>query len=105
MNLAVNARDAMGGGGTLTIATSARSLGGEPDPVQWVFLRCVDTGAGMDAVTLSHIFEPFFTTKEEGKGTGLGLSTVYGIVAQSGGEVTVESSPGKGRHSQSSCPA
>jgi two-component system cell cycle sensor histidine kinase/response regulator CckA len=96
MNLAVNARDAMGDGGTLTIATSARPLGGESDPGQWVVLTVRDTGAGMDAVTLSHIFEPFFTTKEEGKGTGLGLSTVYGIVAQSGGEVTVESSPGKG---------
>ncbi len=89
MNLAVNARDAMGDGGTLTIGTSTRAPG-------WAVLTVRDTGAGMDPVTLSHIFEPFFTTKEKGKGTGLGLSTVYGIVTQSGGQVSVESSPGRG---------
>jgi PAS domain S-box-containing protein len=89
MNLAVNAHDAMADGGTLTIATSTRAPG-------WIALSVRDTGAGMDGVTLSHIFEPFYTTKEKGKGTGLGLSTVYGIVTQSGGEVSVESAPGKG---------
>jgi PAS domain S-box-containing protein len=90
MNLAVNARDAMAGGGTLTIATS-----GAPGDA-WAELTVRDTGTGMDSTTLSHIFEPFFTTKEDGKGTGLGLSTVYGIVTQSGGTVSVESAPGTG---------
>ena len=103
MNLAVNARDAMPDGGTLTIATSTTTMDGTSPPAQpggpaghWVVLTVSDTGAGMDAETLSHIFEPFFTTKEKGKGTGLGLSTVYGIVSQSGGQVSVESSPRKG---------
>jgi signal transduction histidine kinase len=88
LNLAVNARDAMSGSGTLTIATYDE--GGE------VVLQVSDTGAGMDEETRSRVFDPFFTTKEVGRGTGLGLSTVYGIVTQSGGTVSVRSAPGRG---------
>ncbi|KRA57224.1 histidine kinase [Caulobacter sp. Root656] len=91
LNLAVNARDAMEGGGVLSIAT--RTVGGDA-PRILVTVR--DTGQGMDADVASRIFEPFFTTKEIGKGSGLGLSQVYGFVRQSGGEVSVSSSPGQG---------
>jgi len=91
LNLAVNARDAMEGGGLLSIST--KSTGGD-DPRILVTVR--DTGQGMDADVASRIFEPFFTTKEIGKGSGLGLSQVYGFVRQSGGEVTVTSAPGEG---------
>ena len=88
LNLAVNARDAMAGHGTLTIAT--RNDGGH------AVLEVADDGAGMDEETRTRLFEPFFTTKEVGSGTGLGLSTVYGIVAQSGGSIDVRSEPGLG---------
>ena len=88
LNLAVNARDAMNGSGTLTVAT--RNEGDD------VVLEVTDTGEGMDEETRSRVFEPFFTTKDVGSGTGLGLSTVYGIVAQSGGTITVRSSPRRG---------
>ncbi len=104
MNLAVNARDAMRTGGRLTIRTSRVELGppsdGSPDlqPGSYLSLEVSDTGAGMSPEILAHIFEPFFTTKEAGKGTGLGLSTVYGIVKQCGGDITVRSSPGEGAH-------
>lgn len=100
MNLVINSRDAMPSGGRVTIETAdlLREPGarGVPGPGRWTVLRVRDTGHGMDSETLSHLFEPFFTTKGPGKGTGLGLSIVYGIVKQSGGEITVESELGKG---------
>jgi PAS domain S-box-containing protein len=104
MNLAVNARDAMPDGGRLIIRT-ANVRAGEAPPLPGaesapagphVLLEVSDAGTGMDANTQAHLFEPFFTTKEPGKGTGLGLSTVYGIVEQSGGSVTVETELGRG---------
>jgi PAS domain S-box-containing protein len=103
MNLAVNARDAMPSGGTLRITTQTVDLddafvaahrGATRGP--HVRLTLSDTGTGMDPEVLAHLFEPFFTTKERGKGTGLGLATVYGIVKQSGGYISVESAQAEG---------
>jgi nitrogen-specific signal transduction histidine kinase len=103
LNLAVNARDAMEGGGTLTIETSnvvidpeyaSRQLGLQEG--SHIRLRVTDTGAGMSQDTIAHAFEPFFTTKPKEKGSGLGLATVYGIVAQAGGMVSLYSEPDMG---------
>jgi two-component system cell cycle sensor histidine kinase/response regulator CckA len=96
VNLAVNARDAMPGGGQLTISTLGSTLGGTLDGDGGVILEVRDSGVGMDEATRTHLFEPFFTTKPRGKGTGLGLATVYGIITQSRGRVSVESAPGQG---------
>jgi PAS domain S-box-containing protein len=103
MNLAVNARDAMPGGGKIVIRTGnwmvERAYSGEQigfAPGDYVRVLFSDTGRGMDAATRAHVFEPFFTTKELGHGTGLGLPTVYGIVRQSGGQISVYSEVGSG---------
>ncbi len=103
INLATNARDAMPGGGRLTIATESATLDEERArrlvglvPGSWVVIRAEDTGNGIPAEILDRIFEPFFTTKGSGRGTGLGLATAHGIVAQHGGAIEVESVPGRG---------
>jgi two-component system, cell cycle sensor histidine kinase and response regulator CckA len=103
INLAVNARDAMPGGGTLSIETrdltlSPGSLPGHTigAPGRWVLVSVSDTGVGMSDEVKVHLFEPFFTTKEPGRGTGLGLATVYGFVRQSGGHIDLTSAPGRG---------
>lgn len=99
LNLSINSRDAMPQGGTLTIETSnlKHSNGDQQtSPTHYVKLTVRDTGCGMDESVRERAFEPFFTTKEQGKGTGLGLASVYGIVQQSGGQIFLDSEPGRG---------
>ena len=103
VNLCVNARDAIGGTGRLSIRTAnasvekrQRAKGFQPRPGDYVQLSVSDDGCGMDEETLDHLFEPFYTTKGIGRGTGLGLATVYGIVQQNGGFIGVRSQPGEG---------
>ncbi len=106
LNLAINARDAMASGGTLTIQTTnldaddqffqRHGFVNESDTTRFVVLSMTDTGSGIDPAVKKRIFEPFFTTKPKGKGTGLGLATVYGIVKQSGGSIWAYSEPGQG---------
>jgi PAS domain S-box-containing protein len=103
LNLAINARDAMPKGGSVTIATNNNVLDdeaaaglGEIAPGRYVAVTLTDTGTGMSPQVLSRVFEPFFTTKEVGKGSGLGLSQVYGFARQSGGHVAIDSEVGKG---------
>jgi PAS domain S-box-containing protein len=100
VNLAVNARDAMKLGGRLRLETGNIDLAAENPfglpPGEAIALVVTDTGCGIDAATQARVFEPFFTTKEPGKGTGLSLSTVYGIVTQSGGAITIDSTVGRG---------
>ena len=100
LNLAVNAQDAMPGGGTLTVRTAGETLVyGDPEDEKtlktYAVLQVSDTGHGMTPEVQSHIFEPFFTTKEPGKGTGLGLATVYGIVRRAEGQIKISSRPGE----------
>lgn len=103
INLAINARDAMPSGGTLTVSTFGRLF--EQETViqgvrigagRWTAVSVSDTGTGMDSRTMARIFEPFFTTKELGHGTGLGLATVFAVVREAGGQIVVESESGKG---------
>jgi signal transduction histidine kinase/ActR/RegA family two-component response regulator len=100
LNLAVNARDAMDGRGTLTIATGGATLAAEEvghcAEGDYATIAVADTGCGMPGEVLERVFEPFFTTKPVGKGTGLGLSQIFGFVRQSGGEIAIVSTPGRG---------
>jgi signal transduction histidine kinase len=100
LNLALNARDAMGKGGTLSVETANVTLRGESleeiPPGRWIMIKVADTGIGMAADVLEHAGRPFFTTKDLGKGTGLGLSQVHSFVRKSGGYLKIDSSPGIG---------
>ncbi len=103
INLAINARDAMSGGGTLIIRTEDASIGDHPRKKHprvprgdYVLISVSDNGQGMDEATMNNLFEPFYTTKPKGKGTGMGLAMVYGAVTQNKGVIEVESAPGRG---------
>ena len=103
VNLAVNARDAMPQGGTLTIETA--NVEPATGAGRCVLLRVTDTGCGMEEMVSARAFEPFFSTKPRGKGSGLGLATVYGIVAQAAGEIALDSVPGRGTSVELRLPA
>jgi two-component system cell cycle sensor histidine kinase/response regulator CckA len=106
MNLCINAVDAMGQEGVLTVSTRNAAASDAPlDPAERIELRVTDTGQGMDEATLRHACEPFFTTKPAGEGTGLGLSMVYGTIANHDGHLALESSPGKGTTATIQLPA
>lgn len=112
MNMAINARDAMPAGGTITISTENARITADSEaarkgavPGDCLCLSVADTGVGMDEDVKASIFEPFFTTKEPGKGTGLGLATVYAFACNCGGHVSAESAPGKGAKFTISLPA
>ena len=100
LNLAVNARDAMSGRGTITIATGGETLAqgavGSCQAGDYISVTVTDEGVGMAPEVLERVFEPFFTTKPVGKGTGLGLSQIFGFIRQSGGEIGIRSAPGEG---------
>ncbi|MEX2367394.1 MAG: ATP-binding protein [Pseudohongiellaceae bacterium] len=102
LNLTINARDAMPGGGTLQLhvyCANDEAVFGARNPaaeVDWLIIEMADSGHGMDEATQARVYEPFFTTKNPGQGTGLGLSQVFGFVTQSGGEVQLWSEPGVG---------
>jgi PAS domain S-box-containing protein len=98
LNLVINARDAMDGNGRITLALSNVSIDQDPElaPGDYVSVAIADSGHGMPQEVMEHAFEPFFTTKPEGKGTGLGLSMAHGFARQSGGDIRLESEPGKG---------
>ena len=103
VNLAINARDAMPDGGQLVLSTAELDLDADDDDVPagaWVALTVADTGVGMDDETRSRAFKPFYTTKAFGKGSGLGLASVYGVVAQSGGHLRLDTQPGHGTRFQ-----
>ena len=105
LNLAINARDAMEGGGSLTVETANVRLGApqrpeEPPAGEYVMVAVADTGSGMPPEVAAKAFEPFFTTKPVGKGSGLGLAQVYGFAKQSGGGVSIETAPGRGNAGQ-----
>jgi CheY-like chemotaxis protein len=109
LNLAVNARDAMGGGGQLRLALDQADISPQEanglEPGRYIRLSVTDTGMGMDEATLARAIEPFFTTKGQGEGTGLGLSMVHGLAAQSGGALKINSKVGKGTTAELWLPA
>lgn len=103
MNLSLNARDAMAGGGTLTISVKEIAAKGDECAAchkriegAWVELAVADTGSGVEADAVDHLFEPFFTTKEVGQGSGMGLAVVHGIMTRLRGHIIVETEPGNG---------